>query len=194
MKNKFYNQRRAFTLVELLVVISIIGLLSSIAVINLSSARSKARDGKRIADIKQLTTAMQLYYDTNGTYPNTGNTGTLPLNCTNGANAWYCLGVGSAGTCWNGASINGCTALDNALSPYMAKIPKDPDQANVGYTGDTYLYSFALGTWLTPPPILHWGMENGPTTASTCLGGVFGTWPGGSYKDSKYYCGITLAP
>jgi prepilin-type N-terminal cleavage/methylation domain-containing protein len=192
MKKYFYN-RRAFTLVELLVVISIIGLLSTIAVVSLGSARTKTRDGKRIADIKQISTAMQLYYDDKGTYPNTGNSGPFPLNCAQGSLSWYCLGHGTTGSCW-GATINGCTALDNALAPYMARIPDDPDLANTGYAGDAYLYNFALATWSTAPPILHWGMEKGPTTANTCMGGVFGAWGAGAYRDSQYYCGITLIP
>ena len=82
--------RRAFTLVELLVVISIIGLLSSIAVVSMTSARSKARDGKRQADIKQIITAMQLYYDTNGKYPDAS--GTLGCNCGTLALDACCLG------------------------------------------------------------------------------------------------------
>jgi len=35
----------------------------------LNSARAKARDTRRIADVKQLVNAMQLYYETNGVYP-----------------------------------------------------------------------------------------------------------------------------
>jgi prepilin-type N-terminal cleavage/methylation domain-containing protein len=64
--------RRGFTLVELLVVIAIIGLLSTVAVVSLSSARAKARDTKRLADMRQIMTALELYKDINGTYP--GNT------------------------------------------------------------------------------------------------------------------------
>jgi len=59
-----------FTLVELLVVIAIIGLLASIILINVSSARAKARDAKRVANIQQLQTALELYFDANSsTYP-----------------------------------------------------------------------------------------------------------------------------
>jgi len=49
-----------FTLIELLVVIAIIGLLSSLAVINLNSARGKARDARRVNDIKQLSTILEI--------------------------------------------------------------------------------------------------------------------------------------
>ncbi|MCX6785799.1 MAG: type II secretion system protein [Candidatus Komeilibacteria bacterium] len=42
------RNRKGFTLIELLVVIAIIGLLSSLAVVNLNSARGKARDAKRL--------------------------------------------------------------------------------------------------------------------------------------------------
>ena len=60
---------KGFTLIELLVVIAIIGVLSTLAVIALGSARSKARDSKRLADIKQISTALELYYSENNTYP-----------------------------------------------------------------------------------------------------------------------------
>ena len=54
-----------FTLIELLVVISIIGLLASVVLVSLNGARAKARNARRLADIKQLQTALELYYDTN---------------------------------------------------------------------------------------------------------------------------------
>lgn len=65
MKKSF----RGFTLIELLVVIAIIGILSSIVLASLNTARQKSRDARRVADIKQLQLAMQLYYDASSTYP-----------------------------------------------------------------------------------------------------------------------------
>ena len=61
--------KRGFTLIELLVVISIISLLSSVVFSSLSSARTKARDAKNLASLKQLQTALALYYDKFGSYP-----------------------------------------------------------------------------------------------------------------------------
>jgi len=60
---------RAFTLIELLVVIAIIGILSSVVLASLNDARLKSRDAKRIADVKQLQLALELYYDSNNGYP-----------------------------------------------------------------------------------------------------------------------------
>jgi prepilin-type N-terminal cleavage/methylation domain-containing protein len=63
------KQRKGFTLVELLVVISIIGLLSTLAVVALNQARVRARDSKRLSDIKQIQTALELHYADQGVYP-----------------------------------------------------------------------------------------------------------------------------
>ena len=62
---------RGFTLIELLVVIAIIGLLSSVVLASLNGARVKSRDARRLADLKQLQIALELYYSsqTNGAYP-----------------------------------------------------------------------------------------------------------------------------
>lgn len=55
---------------ELLVVISIIELLSSVVLASLNSARAKARDARRISDFHQIQLALAFYYEENGAYPN----------------------------------------------------------------------------------------------------------------------------
>jgi len=62
-------KKKGFTLIELLVVIAIIGLLSTLSVVALNSARQKSRDAKRVADVKQIQTALELYYNDNNGYP-----------------------------------------------------------------------------------------------------------------------------
>lgn len=54
------KNQKGFTLIELLVVIAIIGLLSTLAVISLSTARGKARDAQRLSDVRQMGTAIDL--------------------------------------------------------------------------------------------------------------------------------------
>ncbi len=63
---------KGFTLIELLVVVAIVGILSSVILANLNGSRQKARDTKRIADVKSLQLALELYKDVNGgKYPGT---------------------------------------------------------------------------------------------------------------------------
>ncbi|HNX10874.1 MAG TPA: prepilin-type N-terminal cleavage/methylation domain-containing protein [bacterium] len=63
------KQKKGFTLVELLVVIAIIGLLASLSVVALSSARARSRDAKRVGDVKQVQTALELFFNDQGRYP-----------------------------------------------------------------------------------------------------------------------------
>ncbi len=67
-KNQIQNTA-GFTLIELLVVIAIIALLASIAMIALVSARQKSRDVKRLSDMTQMNTALELYHSYNKGYP-----------------------------------------------------------------------------------------------------------------------------
>lgn len=63
------NIKKGFTLIELLVVIAIIGILSTFAVVSLQGARSRARDAKRISDVRQIMIALELYFNDAGQYP-----------------------------------------------------------------------------------------------------------------------------
>jgi type II secretion system protein G len=111
---------RGFTLIELLVVIAIIGVLSSVILASLNKAREKARDAKRQSDIGQMQLALELYYDSNGSYPNTGY--------------WMYSCNGS----WD--------TLQTALAPYMPTLPKDPVNTSCGGPWNTGYYTYAYGS------------------------------------------------
>ncbi|MEI8067764.1 MAG: type II secretion system protein [Candidatus Shapirobacteria bacterium] len=65
MKNK-----KGFTLIEMLVVISIIAILTALISVSFSMAQKKARDSRRMQDMKSLQTAAEQYYSSNdSTYP-----------------------------------------------------------------------------------------------------------------------------
>ena len=69
---KIYNKNKlAFTLVEMLVVIAVIGILTTLAVVAVQNSRESTRNAKRVADIKQIQNALELYYNDNNAYPNT---------------------------------------------------------------------------------------------------------------------------
>lgn len=99
---------RGFTLIELLVVIAIIGVLASIVLASLSSARSKSRDARRIADIKQIQLALELYYDAGPqSYP-------IALTaCDPSTSKFY--------------------GLEALIGTYIPVIPRDPQTATVCY-------------------------------------------------------------
>lgn len=69
MKMKPPINKKGFTLVELLVVIAIIGMLASIVLSSLNTARAKSRDSWRLQELVQLKTALELYYSKNNRYP-----------------------------------------------------------------------------------------------------------------------------
>lgn len=58
-----------FTLIEILIVISIIGLLSAATLIGLGAFRGQGRDARRLSDLRQIQNALELYYANNSSYP-----------------------------------------------------------------------------------------------------------------------------
>ncbi|HEY0979904.1 MAG TPA: type II secretion system protein [Candidatus Paceibacterota bacterium] len=66
-------KQKGFTLIELLVVIAVIGILASVILASLGSARKKAADAKIKSELKQFATALEFYYDTYGTYVVSGS-------------------------------------------------------------------------------------------------------------------------
>jgi len=158
-----YKKQKAFTLVELLVVIAIIGILATLAVIALQQARSRARDSKRVADVKQTQTALELFFNEQGRYPTVEewNSGTL---------------ITSSGE---------MLMINIPTAPYPADGVCDPNQNTFYYQVDddysTYSISFCLGNDIsnleeglkcaTPGGILNddcSGSETGGSESTAC--------------------------
>ena len=112
---------RAFTLIELLIVITIIGILAVALVPRIIGGPEKARDASRKADLQQIATALEFYADSQGgTYPGTAST-------------VECLAVGQ-------------TTADALIGDYIASMPADPTSNRATTDGSTtctgsYYYS-----------------------------------------------------
>ena len=83
-------RKKAFTLIELLVVIAIIGMLATISVIALQNARAKSRDAKRAGDMKQIQTALELFFNDKNRYPTVDewSTGQIYSTSTNSTSTY----------------------------------------------------------------------------------------------------------
>ena len=117
---------RGFTLIEVLVVISIVGILMAIVLANFSDARKNARDKVRKSELKELQLALEVYKSQYGQYPAQG--------CGAPGAGWSGPGPHSAG--W-GIS---CEEYIVGLVPsFIGALPKDPNQENVDNTGMLYM-------------------------------------------------------
>ena len=94
----FAFRRAGFTLVELLVVISIISILTMISVSSFRNAQIKSRDAQRKSDLDGLSKALMMYYNDNGKFPPT-------------------IDFGNEST--------GLVDPNNSTTIYMRKIPKE---------------------------------------------------------------------
>jgi general secretion pathway protein G len=105
-----------FTLIELLVVISIIGILATLIMANFNAARERARDAQRKADLRNIQTALRVYYNDTRRYPCEETSGTPSRIRACDANA----ACGSVAICaWNAAWAVGTRT-------YMRSLPGDP--------------------------------------------------------------------
>jgi len=121
------TNKKGFTLIELLVVIAIIGLLATLAVVALQNAREKSRDAKRVSDIKQLQTALDLYFSDQNSYP---------------VHAAITLGTDGATDilCSDGGFVGACDAEETT---YMDRVPADP----INTAPNQYIYDGAATTY-----------------------------------------------
>ena len=106
-KQEFRQKRNyltGFTLIEVLIVIAIIGLLTTIVLVSITSTRAKARDNRRMAELLTLAKSLEFYYSEQGQYPESADWIKVEENAT----------------------------FTTAMAPYISRTPEDPsyDSAN----------------------------------------------------------------
>ncbi len=168
------KKRKSFTLIEILVVIAIIGLLTTIVFIVLDSAKKEGRDAKRAAETNQLRLALNAHYTFYGYYPNpNGSEAAACLgeggpdafwnvlcdptqSCLEDADNLYCLAAASVGD----GSINGGSDWGNSFKEILKDwFPDGPPKDPVNNSKYRYIYGYTsinLGTEESP---CHYGIS-----------------------------------
>jgi type II secretion system protein G len=126
------KSKSGFTLIELLVVVAIIGLLASVVLASLNSARAKARDARRKEDLHNIRLALEFYRDTYGAYPPTKS-----QTLCGGTDSWA-ESNGNCGGQWLTTDVN--------FYNYMKNVPVDPlnTGVNAGWGDGNYVYSYTV--------------------------------------------------
>lgn len=123
LKIKNLKFQRGFTLIELLVVIAIISILATLLVANFNAGRERARDAQRKSDLKNIQTALRLFYNDKTVYP-----------VTTGAPNYRISGCGTATS-----GITGLTECAPGLPwttdgvTYMSNLPGEPLSGGAPY-------------------------------------------------------------
>ncbi len=151
------NKQAGFTLIELLVVIAIIGLLASIVLTSVNTARKLARDAKRKADIKQIDTAIQAYTIDKDHAPYAGK-----FNCK-AENPGNCSTIYDYSDQW--------VELRKDISSYASNIPHDPCGIQCGGDGYYYVYGY-----VPPSAMSYWCNNIGCGLGTTELNYMYQLW------------------
>ena len=132
------NNQKAFTLFELLVSISIIAILTAVAMTSFSGAQRKARDSRRISDMNTIQKAAEQYYSfSNYAYPTTG-VGTSWVG-TNGEKVLEIFPTDPKSVGWTSYSYNvgvtycACAALENVTGGNSSS-----ENCSIGTSGPFY--------------------------------------------------------
>lgn len=181
MMRKSTQNQKGFTLVEILIVIGIIGLISSVVTISMAQARVKGRDSKRKSDLVQIQKALEIYYNTNNEYPHT--CGATPT-CVSIPD-WYGMAQFAPATYRNTSGATGY--IPNLAPTFITNLPTDPSGITANWSGYLYksdgvnykLLAHITGPESFPPandffhdscrPTTAWRVTNNPSVTSACF-------------------------
>lgn len=156
-----FSMKKGFTLIEILIVVAIIAILSSVVLVGLGPTQRIGRDARRLSDLRNTQTGLELYFGKCGYYPGTAQSGSQ---------------------CSPYSPISSWTELRNSLifsGIGVLQVPNDPT------SGREYLYgaspggtSYVLGAALEEP--------TNPALREDIDGSLHGVFCGDPVSDTVY--------
>lgn len=172
-KNAF---RRGFTLIELMIVIVILGILMGTILPRLTGAQSRARDTARIADLNNISQALEVYSSDFGEYPAAICTGTATVGCYSG----NCLASGATDETSDGSAADTIDTY-HLLKGYMKgnRVPQNVGKKTVSLGCEGSYYYSPLrsggtdqGSYVLASDIETWQMANYEANAAAATAPV----------------------
>ncbi len=141
-------KNRGFTLIEILAAIAIVGIISSLIVVQMNGASNATKDTKRKADIDLIKNAIISY--------RTENYSSAPVESTK-------------------CDVGSCTTLSSSLTPFLATFPSDPDSGqNYYYSSSADGTDCTLYATLSDGTIYRYSCDTNTTDNPTPVVGVCG--------------------
>ena len=144
------NERKGFTLIEILIVVAIIAILASVVLVGLGPTQEAGRDARRISDLHEVQNGLELYYNSCGYYP----------------------GGYAAGACANTATTgysSGATPMNTALTSaglQISTVPLDPSNTA------PHVYGYATNGATATQYVLSAVLENAGNTVFSSYTGL----------------------
>jgi prepilin-type N-terminal cleavage/methylation domain-containing protein len=183
------NERKGFTLIEILIVVAIIAILASVVLVGLGPTQQAGRDARRLSDIREVQNALELFYNKCGFYPGSVS------------GAGVCA-VGQPGTAATWAQLQATLTGANA-NLGVTSIPQDPStNRTYGYAygsgNATYVVGAALenannsvfGGYQAPggTAAMTWNADGGIAPAKACSGFPDSSLGGSALTTGATYC------
>ena len=115
--SKNIGSNSGFTLIEILIVVAIIAILASVVLVGLGPTQQSGRDARRISDLHEVQTGLELYYSKYGAYPTSSSV--------------------------NGSAYSAMSSLLKSSGIGVSSVPQDPSAGKTYYyatTGDASSY------------------------------------------------------